>query len=187
MPELRRWSPMRLFVATIIAAATFGACFVLGNAITVALGPGMSGIATIIVTTILVVVGARIVETRGVFTLMVFLFTVLAIPTNMFGPPGPHKAIIGIVTGLVYDGVWNVTGRRSWSLFLAAALATACSIFLIFGLMVILEYPRADYLRAMLKYLVPAYAALGWIGAMLGNRIYETSLRELSLVKQLRA
>ncbi len=187
MADLKKWNLKRFFLTAVFAAATFVASFVFGNAITVALGPGMSGIVTIIITTILVVICARLVETMGVFTLMVFLFTFLAIPTNMFGPPGPHKIVIGLITGIVYDVVWNLTGRRKFSLPFAACVATAISIFLIFGLMVYLDHPRKEYLQTILKYIVPLYAFLGFIGGWLGYWIYEKRLASLSIVQQLKA
>lgn len=181
------WTVKKLFLAAIFAAATFAASFALGNAITLAAGPGTSGIATIMVTTVLVVICARLVETIGLFTLVVTLFTVLAIPTNMFGPPGPHKILIGLITGFVYDLVWNLTGRKKYSLPTAAAIATAVSILLIFGLMTYLNHPRADYLRSALKWIAPVYAVLGFIGGLIGNWIYDRSLSRLSVVQQLKS
>lgn len=182
-----KWTLKRFFLTAVFAAATFAASFALGSAITIALGPGMSGIATIIVTTVLVVICARLVETLGVFTLTVFLFTLLAIPTNMFGPPGPHKIVIGLITGIAYDAVWNLTGRRRFSLPFAAAIATAVSIGLIFGLMVYLDHPRKDYLQTIFWYILSLYAFLGFLGGWLGDWIYEKSLSRLSIVQQLKA
>lgn len=182
-----KWTLKRFFLTAVFTAATFAASFVLGNAITIALGPGSSGIATIIVTTVLVVICARLVETFGVFTLIVFLFTLLAIPTNMFGPPGPHKIIIGLITGIVYDTVWNITGRKKFSLPFAASIATAVSISLIFGLMVYLDHPRKDYFQATLKFIIPLYAILGFVGGLIGDWIYKRSLSHLSIVQQLKA
>jgi ABC-type thiamin/hydroxymethylpyrimidine transport system permease subunit len=187
METLNRWTVKRLFLTAVFAAATFAASFALGNAITLTLGPGTSGIATIIVTTVLVVICARLVETPGVFTLIVTLFTVMAIPTNLFGPPGPHKILIGLLTGLTYDLVWNITGRRRFSLPIAAALATAVSILLIFGLMTYLHHPRADYLKSVLKYIGPMYALFGFLGGVIGNWIYDHSLSRLSVVQQLKS
>jgi hypothetical protein len=92
-----------------------------------------------------------------------------------------------MLTGFVYDVVWDLTGRRRFSLPIAAAVSTAVSILLIFGLMVLMAYPRKDYLQALLKYLVPLYAFLGFLGALIGNWIYDRSLSGLSVIKQLKA
>lgn len=181
------WTLKSLFVIAVFSAATFAASFALGNAITIALGPGTSGIATIIITTVLVIICGRLVERIGVFTLTVTLFTVLAIPTNLFGPPGPHKIVIGLITGITYDAVWNLTGRKKFSLPSAAAVATAVSISLIFGLLLYLNHPRKEYLQGILKYIIPLYAILGFVGGLLGNWIYDRSLSRLSVVKQLKS
>lgn len=187
MPPADKWTIKRFFLTAVFAAATFAASFSLGNAITLALGPGTSGIATIIITTVVVVIGARIIGAIGVFTLMVLLFTALAIPTNMFGPPGPQKLLIGAATGFVYDLLWNLGKRKRFSLPIAAAIATAVSILLIFWLMVFLNHPRKDYLYSILGYTLPVYAVLGFLGALLGNWIFDRYLSRLSVVKQLQS
>jgi ABC-type thiamin/hydroxymethylpyrimidine transport system permease subunit len=179
-----KWTKKRLFVSVIFASATFAVSFVLGNAITLAMGPGTSGLFTIIVTTILVVVCARIVGLFGVFTVVVVLFSILAIPTNMFGPPGPQKIVIGFMTGLTYDIVSAIGRNWKYSMPSAAAIATMVSIGLIAWLLVLLNHPRKDYLLAILYWLVPVYGVLGFLGGMLGDAIYNKSLSKLSVVKQ---
>jgi len=182
-----KWSPKQLVLVAVFAAATFAVSFALGYAVTMSLGPGSSGVFTIIATTILVVVCARIVPNYGVFTLLVTLFTVIAIPTNMFGPPGPHKIAIGLLIGIIYDLTWNLLGRRKYSLPIAASIATACSIVFILLLMMLLGHPRVDYLRSILYYAVPLYAGLGFAGAWFGEKIYEKRIRGLPIIKQFRS
>ena len=185
--KYNKWNAKKIFLTFIFSAATFAASFVLGNAITIAFGPGTSGIATIVVTTILVVICAKLVETRGVFTILVTLFTVLAIPTTMFGPPSPLKILIGFATGFVYDLVWYLIPSKKFSLPLAAALSTIVSIVLIFFLMSFLSYPKADYLRSILYFVIPLYGTLGFLGGVIGEKIYDKSLANLSLIKQLKS
>jgi len=180
------WAPKQVVLVAVFAAATFAVSFALGYAVTMSLGPGTSGVFTIVATTVLVVVCARIVPKKGVFTILVTLFTLMAIPTSMFGPPGPHKVIIGLLTGLVYDLTWNLTGRRRFSLPVAAAMATAASIALIFGLMILLGHPRVSYLRSIMYYIVPLYGALGFLGAWFGNWIYDKRIQGLPMAEQFR-
>lgn len=185
--EWFRWNLKRAFIATVFAAATFALAFVLGNSITVAFGPGTSGFVSAIFTTILVVVSANIVQRFGVFTLMVTLFTVLAIPTNMFGPPGPHKIIIGLITGLTYDIVWyglcSVKFEKV-ALPIAAAVATGVSLLLVYQLLVYLGHPKMETLGKIVLWMTPIYAILGLLGGWLGNLIY-ARIKHLSVVKQL--
>lgn len=185
MAQTEHWSRKRFFVALVFAASTFAASFVLGSGITIALGPGTSGVVTIVITTVLVVIGANMVRTRGYFVVVVSIFTLLAWPTSMFGPPGPHKILVGAATGLVYDLVWSITGRRKFSLPIAAALSTAVSILLICLLITVFfpEHPKRDTIQKLLKYLIPVYAVLGFIGGCLGNWIYAQYLARLSTVK----
>ncbi len=182
-----RWDLKHAFVAAVFAAATFAIAFVLGNSITLALGPGTSGFVSAVITTILVVVGANIVRRLGTFTLMVTLFTVLAIPTNLFGPPGPYKIAIGACTGIVYDLVWFTLSKlklEKLALPAAAAVATGVSLLLVFWLLSYLGHPKTDDLRKILVFAVPIYALLGLLGGWLGNVIYGR-IKHLSVVRQL--
>ena len=188
--KYKKWTSTRFLVALAFAAAAFAASFVLGFLVTQSLGPGTSGVLTIIITTVLVVVGARIAETRGVFTLMVTLFTVLAIPTNMFGPPGVPKVLIGLATGMVYDVGWWVFAR--WqrtsriAIPIAAALSTAVSIALIWRLMTWINHPRAGWMGTIIMYIAPVYAALGFLGGMFANWIFERNFASNPRVRVLR-
>jgi hypothetical protein len=177
-----KWNKKRTLAALFFGVATFAISFVLGNGITMAFGPGTSGLLTIVITTILVVCAARITELAGVFTLMVTLFTFLAIPTNLFGPAGPQKVLIGLATGLTYDIVWEAFKRNKWSLPFAAALSTAVSIVLIWRLMVFLDHPKAEYLAKYIYYMIPAYGILGFLGAMCGNWVYDKYFSQRKIV-----
>lgn len=177
----------KLLLCAIFAAATFAVAFVLGNAITMTLGPGTSGIVTIVFTTIIMVVGARVIQLPFSFTIMVSLFTLMALPTNIFGPPHPLKVGIGFLTGLAYDILWLLFRLflGKYALPLSAALATALSIALIYVLMLNLGHPRAEYLAGILLYIIPVYAVLGFVGGWLGNRVYEKYIEGLSVTRQL--
>jgi len=183
--KYRRWNLRRTIVALAFGAAAFAAAFALGFIITQTAGPGTSGLATIIVTTVLVVVGARIALTKGVFTLMVTLFTILAIPTNLFGPAGIHKVGVGFLTGVVYDLVWLASGNRRFSIPIAAAISTTVSILAIWQLMVVLEHPRAEWMGSVLMFIAPLYAVLGFLGGWFGNWVFDNRFKNNERVRQI--
>lgn len=105
----------------------------------------------------------------------------------MFGPPNPLKIFIGLLTGIVYDLIWNLTGRKKYSLPIAATISTMVSILLIYLLLNYLNHPRKEYLQSILLWLIPVYGILGYIGGIAGDRIYQKSLKRLSIIKQLKA
>lgn len=179
----------KMLICAVFAAATFAVAFVLGNAITMTLGPGTSGIVTIVFTTIVMVIGARVVNTFWAFTIMVTLFTCFAIPTNIFGPPHPLKILIGFATGLSYDLCHLVFRQFSqrFALPISAAVSTAVSILLIYWLMLYFEHPRAEYMAGILKYIAPLYAVLGFVGGLLGNNMFAKYLENLSITRQLQS
>lgn len=183
---MARLSSKDLVTCGVFAAVTFAASFTLGGAITAAFGTGMSGIVTIIVTTVIVVVGARIVDKFGAMVVMVTVFSVLAIPTTMFGPPGPHKIIIGLVTGIVYDLVISVFRRSNWGYRLAGGAAALLAIFAIWALLLALNMPGADKIGRVIQYIAPLYFVLGVIGGHLGVWLFDGSLRRLAVVRHLR-
>lgn len=184
---MKSWTVKKLSVALAFGVATFVVSFVLGSGITSVLGPGTSGLVTIIFTTVVVITGARIVESPGVFLIMVLTFAGLAIPTTQFGPPGVQKLLVGVATGVVYDLVWVAFKRSRLGSGFAAAASTMTSLFTIYRLLVYVGHPRAEYLEKMLPYALPTYGVLGFIGAMIGEWIYRNHLSDLSAVRQLRA
>lgn len=178
------WNLKRFITALFFAVATFAISFVLGNAITTMFGPGTSGFVSIFFTTVMVVVAARITEARGVFTIVVTVFTILAIPTNLFGPPGPHKIIIGFFTGLTYDVVWELMKRKRWSLPVAAFVSTALSLVLVFFLMKYLNHPKLETLQKIILYAIPIYGIMGFFSAWIGNNtIYDKFLQNNGFIK----
>lgn len=178
-----KWSIKKLIAASFFAAAIFGLAFVLGNAITSTFGPGMSGFVSTIFTTLLIVISARITQTKGIFTFTVTLFTILAIPTNLFGPAGPHKIIIGFITGLSYDLVWELFKRNKHSLKVAAFIATAISLILVYFLMKFLNHPKISSLASIIFWAPIVYGFLGVIGAIIGDSIYNKYLKTSGYVK----
>lgn len=182
------WSSKRFFFTVVFSTATFAASFAIGSGITIAFGPGLSGIATILITTIIMVIGANSIKTRGYFTVAVMFFTILAIPTQMFGPAGPHKIFIGFLTGLIYDLVWTIAGRnRTFSLPIAAAVSTAFSIIFILTLMKLFypDHMAIETLSRLWMLFSPIYGALGFIGAWIGNYIFNKSIKDSPLIKKL--
>ena len=182
---MRSLSLTDVVLCGVFAALTFAAAFTLGGAITAAFGPGMSGIATIIVTTVVVVVGAKIVDKFGAMVIMVTVFSVLAIPTTMFGPPGFQKIAVGLGTGIVYDIVISASGRRNWGYTLAGGVGALLAIFEIWGLLALLKLPGADKIGALVAFIAPLYFALGLVGGYLGVWLFSRSLKDLAIVRNL--
>ncbi len=193
MKSLKSWSLKKIFIVSVFSSATFAVSFAFGEAITATFGPGTSGIITIIMTTILVVICGKIVDVLGTFTLLVLIFSILAIPTTIFGPPGPQKIFIGLGTGIIYDILWYILDKNPFeklkriSPAISASGATGFSIFLMLELLKWLNYPKKEILE---KWFVPfliIYSALGFFGGYLGNWIYENHLKDINIIKQLKS
>jgi hypothetical protein len=179
------WNLMAFIVSGAIAALTFGVSFLLGSAITSSVGPGMSGIATIIVTTAIVVAGAKIVDRFGVMLLIILLFAAMSIPTTMFGPPGPLKLLVGLATGVFYEITIWVLRRTRLAFAIAGGLGAATAIAAIWLLLIALHAQGAAKIADAAKYIFVLYFVLGVIGGLFGYMIWERSLKHLAIVRQI--
>lgn len=177
------WTIRKLVAASFFGVAIFGLAFILGSAITTAFGPGMSGFISTILTTVMIIISAKITNARGIFTFTVTLFTILAIPTNLFGPAGPQKIILGLVTGLSYDLVWELMKRSKHSLKIAAFVATSISLVFVYFLMKFLNHPKISSLASIIYWAPFVYGILGVVGAYIGESIFKKYLSGNSYVK----
>lgn len=171
------WGVREPLVCGATAGLTFAASFVFGGAITTALGPGTSGIVTIVITTIVVVFGAKLVDEIGALTLIVTLYSIFAIPTNMFGPPGPAKIIVGILVGISYEITvfgFKRLGREDLGYISAGAVGAIFAIFLIWGVLILVDPQGATASRLgdVILWIWIPYGILGVIGGWVGIRVY---------------
>jgi hypothetical protein len=169
-----RWTLKASVVCGVTAALTFAASFVFGAAITAAMGPGMSGFFTIVITTMIVMLGAKIADRFGAFFMIGMLFSILTIPTTLFGPPGIEKLAIGFVLGVLFElSVW-LFRRRDVGYLVAGSIGSIGAIFAIWGLMLILEKEIASQLSAVIAWIWIPYGLLGLLGSWLGLRIFKS-------------
>jgi hypothetical protein len=180
----------KTYTILIFAVITWVVTIVFGYPITATLGPGTSGIVTVIITTIIMVVGIRVANNVWAPIGIVTLFSILAIPFPFFGPQGWQKIILGFLVGVIYT--FSLTPlpakRRSvqiWRMTIIAALATCASLWIMFLIMQRFNLPGAEKLKAFVGIGSTVYGVLGGIGAFLGEMIYDRYIKNLSAAKQL--
>ncbi len=175
-PKKMSWSTKDSVICGITAALTFATSFIFGAAITATLGPGMSGFVTIVITTMVVVFGAKLVNKLGALFMIGMIFSFLATPTSIFGPPGIQKLAIGVVIGVLYEStVWlfKKLKKENIGYMTAGATGSIGAIFAILYLLRILDQETASKLSAVIYWIWAPYGALGFIGGWFGIKLFQ--------------
>jgi hypothetical protein len=149
---------------------------------------GIPGIG-VLVDTIFVVgiatIGGLVVKKFGLFTGWSIVYSALAIPTNIIGPPGIYKLLIGLILGFVADLIVFAFKYKKVGYYLSLAIAnTLCMPFILF-LLLKLGLPGADQLAKAIWIFIPVAFIESLIGAWLGIRLYEKKLSKTKIVRQI--
>jgi hypothetical protein len=185
---MKKWQLKHFIISGIFAAVAFAVAFTLGLGIIVATGiPATGGIANIIATTLVLIIGVKIVPRFGFSTLTLGLMFTMAIPTVTGGPPGVYKIINGILIGLTADIVLALGKRNNLSHILGGSMAAVVSILSIYAAMVILQLPAANLLRPLLPVLTIVQAVMGALGAWAGLTIFNKRLKNIRFIQQFMA
>ena len=95
------------------------------------------------------------VDRFGAATLLWFVFTIFAIPTLTFGPPGWYKVIVGIISGIVWDAVISIFKRSRFGYILSAGVGASVITYGVFIAAKLLGLPAAEKLAKVLYFLIP--------------------------------
>lgn len=172
--------------AGICGALVFAVAFLLGSGIILATGiPATGGIVNILVAVLLMCIAKHIKPTFGFVTLAMTVTFSIAIPTIIGGPPGVHKILVGILIGLTFDVFVYIFKNSDKGYLIAGALASVVSIVSIFFAMKLIGLPGIEKLQPILLYLIIVQALNGLLGAFLGNKIFNSRLKNLPAIKRL--
>lgn len=165
--------------------------FVLDFALVVGLEAvmGIPGVGLLIDTIILVaiaIVGAKIVPKFGVFTIWALIYAALAIPTNIIGPPGLYKLVIGLTLGLLADLILFLFRYKKSGYYLCLTISNVLTIPLLYFFLVRLGLPGADELKSAVVYFIPIIIIEGLVGTLLGLKLYD-KIKSKSFVRQLQS
>jgi hypothetical protein len=180
---------LRLAYSITIGAIAFAVAFLLGTPINLALGPAMGGIINAVVTAMIVAIGCRGVE-RFPYAVVVWLaFAIPSIFTPTMGPPGPHKLVIALVTGLTMELVFWIAGRKAWAYALVGGIMSDVMTLGILAAMIVLSLnpEGASALLSRIWMLLPLYFVLGSLGMYLGYQVFDRRIRTINFVQRIQA
>lgn len=169
-----------------MGAISFVLAFVLGSAVNALTGiPLTGGILNGIIVGAMITIGIKGVDKFGAATLIWFVFTIFAIPTITFGPPGWYKVIVGIVSGLIWDLVISIFKRRKFGYIFSAGVGASAITYGVFVSATILGLPAAERLAKALYFLIPMNFIISCIGALTGLWLFGKYLSKMPFIQNL--
>lgn len=169
-------------------AVAIGLLFVIGFSIATGINaatgvPMMAGVVMVLIVGFLLSLYLRILRKPGVGTIIMTIYTTLAIPTMMFGPPGVYKVAIGFLVGLIID-IGLFLGRyKKWSYFLGFGIAGLLLAPIQLFFMVLLGIPNAEKLVSLIVPLIVVFFVEALIGTWLGLYTYR-KIKHKKIIKQ---
>lgn len=170
----------------VMGALSFVLAFVLGNAVNVATGiPLSGGIVNGIIVGIMLTLGVKGVNKFGSATIIWVIFAILATPTMTLGPPGPHKIVVGLFAGIVWDIVIAAFNRKNIGYIIGGGAGSAVIVIGMFVMVVALGLPAEEELRKAIVFLLLFNTFLGLVCTYLGVMIFEKKVANLPFIKGL--
>jgi len=180
-------SPKQALYIGAIGAISFVLAFVLGSAVNALTGiPLTGGILNGIIVGAIITIGIKGVDRFGAATLIWFVFTIFAIPTLTFGPPGWYKVILGIIVGFIWDLIISLFRRNKLGYILSAGVGASAITYGVFMAIKYLGLPAAEKLAKALYFLIPMNFAISCVGALVGLWLFRKHLSKMSFIQGLK-
>lgn len=170
----------------LIGAITIALGVVLGTALNAAGIPMLGGLANAVVTAAILTVGVKGVKRFGAGTILWLVVSALAIPTLSMGPPGAHKLVVGLVSGLLWDICLTATRRTRWGYLVSGAVMMLAVMLGVFGVAVYFDFPAGEKLKSAIVYVLPVNFVLGMLGTWLGIALFDAKISRIRFVQSLR-
>jgi hypothetical protein len=181
----KKFSTKELVFLALIGAIVFAFDLIIVSGIDAMIGVAGSGmmIDTIFVIAI-TIIGGLVVRKFGAYTLLSFIYTLLAVPTNIVGPPGLYKVAIGIIMGLFADIIILLFKYKPVGCYLCLPLANALAFPVLLYTMIAMNLPGTDALMKYVWVFLGISFVEGLIGAWLGMKLYER-IKNRQIIKQI--
>lgn len=183
---LQRFSTKQLIFLALIGAILFIMDLVISTVIDAVTGMQGAGYLVIGIFFIMIaVIGGLIIPKFGVFALMALIYALLAIPTNVFGPPGILKVPIAFIVGLIIDLIIYSFKYKKSGYYLGAIIGNVLSLILFVWTFLLLGLPGIESLMPYLWSFSILYGIEAVIGTWLGYIIFNKKLKNLKIIKQI--
>lgn len=183
---LKQFSTKQIIFIALMAALLFALDLALVSGIDAAVGIPGTGVLvdSLLFVSIATIIGLT-VRKFGTYTWLAFIYSVLTVPTNLLGPPGIYKLILGLILGLIADIVVIIFKYKKIGYILSLTIANTLLIpFMLFALK-FLKLPGADELAKLLWFFIGIVVIESIIGAWIGIKLYDNKISKIKVVKQI--
>lgn len=172
-----------IFIA-LSGAIIFAVAFLIGAGLIAATGtPLVGGLINTLFLAALLVICLLTLRKFGTATLIMFVLSVLAIPTATFGPPGIYKIAVALFLGLFADTLLYLGKYKKGTYYLTIILGFIILPLVQLFFMVLLNLPGVDKVKELILILIGVYAIEALIGTWLGFLMYK-KIKNKSFVRQ---
>lgn len=184
---LKKFNTKELIFLAILGALAFVIDLVIVSGIDAATGIiGAGFLVSTVFFSMVVTAGVLIIKKFGMYTIGGFVYSVLAIPTLIIGPPGIYKIFIGTFLGLTADVTILLFRFKKIGYYFSLAVANILVLPVILYALIFLGLPGTELLADSLFFLVPVIGVESIIGSWIGIKLYEKKICKLTVVKQIR-
>ena len=187
--KLHRFTTRELTFLALMAALTFVVNLVVSAGIIAATGvPASSGLITGLTNGIFVTFVALTVRRYGALALFSFIYSVLALPTNMAGgPPGfVWKIPIMVISALIAEFILCSMHHRKLGFIIAIPVYTVIDIGATVLAYWLLGLPELDALLNLVYLITVMFIVLGYVGMSIGFVLYN-KMSKKRIIRQISA
>lgn len=182
---LKRFTTKQLIFIALSGAIIFAVAFLIGAGLIAVTGtPLVGGLINTLFLAALLVICLLTLRKFGTATLIMFILSVLAIPTATFGPPGIYKIAVALFLGIFADTLLYIGKYKKGSYYLTIILGFIILPFVQLFFMVLLNLPGVDKVKELILILAGVYAVEALIGIWLGFLIFN-KIKNRSAIKQI--
>lgn len=183
---LKKFTTNEIVFISILGALVFAIDLIFVVGLEAAIGiPGVGVLIDTLVIVGIATAGGMIVKKFGVYTIWSLIYSVLATPTNIIGPPGAYKIIIGLLLGLFADLILLLFRYKKKGYYFALPIANVLVIPVLLFALITLGLPGVEELKSAIWIFIPVILIEGLIGAWLGIWFYEKKLKNKKIVQQI--
>lgn len=150
---------------------------------------GVPGIGVLIDTLFVVAIatiGGLVIKKFWVFTAIALIYSILTVPTNIGGPPGIYKIMIGLCLGLIADLIVLLFQYRRIGYYFSLTIANILTFPLILLSLTWLGLPGSEELKRFLWLFIGLTAIESVIGTWLGALLYDKNISKLQIIHQIK-
>jgi ABC-type thiamin/hydroxymethylpyrimidine transport system permease subunit len=173
--------PRSIITCGVLGATLFALNLVIGGALVYATGiPGLSAILSGLFVPFVLSLAVLITRRSGAATTVWLVYSLLAIPTVLNGPPGVYKVVIGLVAGLAFDLPIIVLRGRAVGHYIGLIAYTVINLAAFWLAFILLSLPGREAFQKAVFVIAAIFFVEGSVSVTLALLWYRRRLSRMS-------